>query len=156
MWVERIANDPTLIIPVAMNMREADKREILANRCGDDLLAVANDAAAMGQTLGWVAGLGDKPIAAFGCFEMWPGVWSMWLFATDDFHQIGLSVTKLVTRQIVPMLWESGAHRLEARSMEGHHDAQRWLEVIGARREATLKGYGRDGDDFHVYTWDRG
>ena len=64
-------------------------------------------------------------------------------------------MTKLIVRHIVPMLWEVGAHRLEARSMEGHHDAQRWLEVIGARREGTLKGYGREGQDFHVYAWER-
>ena len=53
------------------------------------------------------------------------------------------------------MLWEGGAHRLECRSMEGHVEAQRWLETIGATREATLHGYGREGEDFHVYTWEK-
>jgi hypothetical protein len=154
MWVENIHDRPDLVLPVVLSMREWDRREIYANRFDENPLKLADEAVAMGQNAGWVAGL-EEPIAAFGCFEMWPGVWSMWLFATDDFPQIGLSVTKLITRQIVPTLWEVGAHRLEARSMEGHHDAQRWLEVIGAEREGTLKGYGKGGEDFHVYTWGR-
>lgn len=78
----------------------------------------------------------------------------MWLFATDDFNQIGISVTRLIVRTIIPMMVDAGAHRLEARSMEGHTDAQRWLKVIGAKREATLRAFGRDGQDFHVYAWD--
>lgn len=155
MWVERIAQHPELVLPVALNMREADSREILANRFDDNLAAVAADAVKLGGEVGWIAGLEDRPIAAFGCLLMWPGVWSMWLFATDEFRHIGFSMTRLVLRSIVPMLWEAGAHRLEARSIEGHHDAQRWLEMIGARREATLKGYGRDGQDFHVFAWEK-
>lgn len=154
MWVERIMDRPGCVYPVALNMREWDQREIYANRFTNDPMTVAKEAIAMGQQVGWVSGL-EEPIAAFGCFEMWPGVWSMWLFATDDFRRIGISMTKLITRSILPMLWDTGAHRLEARSMEGHHDAQRWLEVIGASREATLSGYGKGGEDFHVYAWDR-
>lgn len=154
MWLKRITDNPGLVYPVAMNMRDWDAREIFANRFHDDREQIARDAVRMGETVGWVSGL-ERPIAAFGCFQMWPGVWSMWLFATDEFRHIGISMTKLIVRHIVPMLWNAGAHRLEARSMEGHHDAQRWLEVIGARREGTLKGYGRDGQDFYVYAWER-
>jgi RimJ/RimL family protein N-acetyltransferase len=154
-WVERIEDHPGLVYPVALNMREWDKREIYANRFHDDPMTIAKEAIALGQQVGWVSGLGEQPIAAFGCHLMWPGVWSMWLFATDNFRHIGISMTKLIKHRILPMLWEADAHRLEARSMEGHTDAQRWLEVIGARREATLKAYGRAGEDFHVYTWGR-
>lgn len=156
MWVERIADRPGLVAMVAEKMREADRREIFATRFEDDPMAVARDAEAVfGRDVGWVSGLGDNPIAAFGCFQMWPGVWSMWLFATDDFGQIGISMTKLIVRDILPMLFDAGAHRLEARSIEGNDDVQRWLELLGARRETTLKGYGREGQNFHVYIWDR-
>lgn len=154
MWLERAEDRPDHVLAVARAMREADRQEIFATRLGDDPEALAAEMLATGP-VAWVAGLDEEPIAAFGCAPMWEGVWSMWLMATDDFHHIGLSVTKLVTRYIVPMLFDAGAHRLEARSMEGHDDAQRWLEVIGAQREATLKGYGREGQDFHVYTWGR-
>lgn len=151
MWIDQISARPELVAPIALAMRDWDRREIFATRRDDDPLAIAAECAAMGE-VAWVAGL-EKPIAAFGCFQQWPGVWSMWLFATDEFRRIGIQMTKLIVRSIIPMLFEAGAHRLEARSMEGHEDAQRWLEVIGAKREATLHGYGRDGQDFHVYTW---
>lgn len=154
MWVERIADKPGLVYPVALNMRDEDKREIYANRFSDDPMSVARDAIRLGSPVGWVSGL-ERPIAAFGCHLMWPGVWSMWLFGTNEFRRIGIGMTKLVRRDILPMLWEAGAHRLEARSISGHVDAQRWLELIGARREATLKSYGRGGEDFHVYAWER-
>jgi hypothetical protein len=154
MWLERIANRPDLVLPVAEQMRESDRREIFATRWDDDTAALAGEAVELGRLVGWVSGL-ERPIAAFGCYEMWPNVYSMWLFATDDFRRIGISMTKLITRSIVPMLFKAGAHRLEARSMEGHHEAQRWLEMIGAKREATLRGYGREGQDFHVYAWEK-
>src|SRR3546814_8852990 len=72
---------------------------------------------------------------------MWPGVWSMFMFATNEISNIGLGLTKFVARRMIPGLLDQGAHRLEARSMDGHVDAQSWLETFGAAREATL--YGR-------------
>ena len=154
MWLHRAHDQPDMVHAVAANMREWDRREIFATRTNDSPALLAEEALACGP-ISWVAGRGDDPIAAFGCAPMWRGVWSMWLFATDDFGQIGISVTKLIVRTIVPMMIDAGAHRLEARSMEGHTDAQRWLEVIGAQREGgPLRGFGRDGQDFHIYTWD--
>lgn len=153
MWLERATEKPALVRYVAANMRDWDRREIFATRFENDDAGLLGEIVAAGP-VSWVAG-DENPIAAFGCAPMWPGVWSMWFFATDELQQIGLSVTRLVVRSIVPMLFEAGAHRLECRSMEGHVDAQRWLEVIGAKREATLAGYGRGGEDFHVYRWEK-
>lgn len=153
-WIRQAHAHPEMVHHIARNLREWDRREIFATRRDDDPDDLARDALACGR-ISWVAGKGDEPIAAFGCAPMWHGVWSMWLFATDKFPQIGISVTRLVVRTIVPMMIDAGAHRLEARSMEGHTDAQRWLEVIGAKREGgPLRGFGRDRQDFHVYTWD--
>lgn len=153
-WIVPAHDVPEMVRHVARNMREWDRREIFATRPDDDPDTLAEHALLCGE-IAWVAGRGDTPICAFGCAELWPGVWSMWLFATDDFGQIGFFVTKRIVRTIVPMLIEAGAHRLECRSMEGHTDAQRWLEVIGAKREGgPLKAFGREKQDFHVYTWD--
>src|SRR3546814_16413852 len=73
---------------------------------------------------------------------MWPGVWSMFMFATNEISNLGLGLTKFVARRMITGLLDHGAHRLEARSMDGHVDAQSWLETFGAAREATLSGYG--------------
>lgn len=142
---------PEAIAHIVMNMRDWDRRELFALRRSDDPADLVSDVLAMPGPF-WIAGK-DVPIAAFGCMPLWPGVFSMWMFATDDFRQIGLGVTKLVVRSILPTLWSGGAHRLECYSMEGHVDAQRWLEKIGAKREATLRDYGRGLEDYHVYRW---
>jgi hypothetical protein len=138
---------------VISNMREWDRREIFATRTEDDDIRLLEDVLAL-PAPAWMASKGE-PIALFGCVPLWPGVWSMWFFATDNLHQIGIGVTRVIIKAIVPMLWEGGAHRLECRSMEGHTQAQDWLEVIGARRECTLRRFGREGEDFHVYVWEK-
>ena len=135
------------------NMREWDRREIFATRTGEDNIQLLEDVLNLPGPA-WMASKGG-PIALFGCAPLWPGVWSMWFFATDNLHQIGIGVTRVIIKAIVPMLWEGGAHRLECRSMEGHTQAQDWLEVIGARRECTLARFGREGEDFHVYVWEK-
>lgn len=149
--MRRFEPEAANLLHVADRMREWDRREVFATMWEDDTGALVRYLLSFGQVR-WVVGL-DEPIAAFGCAPLWPGCWSMWLFATDDFHRIGLGVTRMVIRSIVPMLWGGGARRLECRSMEGHVDAQRWLCTIGASREATLRSYGKGGEDFHVYTW---
>ena len=131
---------------VAANMREWDRREIYATRLDDDLDSFVSDVRRVGP-IWWVAGI-DLPIAAFGVAPMWPGVWSMWFFATNNLDKIGFPVTRFIIRDIIPMMWGLGAHRLECRSMEGHVEAQRWLETLGAKREGSLRAFGRNREDF--------
>ena len=100
---------------VAERMREWDRREIFATRFDDNVEDFVRLVMATGP-VSWVAGV-DQPIAVFGCAPMWPGVWSMWFFATDEISEIGISVTRMIIRGILPMRWESGAHRLECKSM---------------------------------------
>ncbi|API60531.1 hypothetical protein BSL82_15610 [Tardibacter chloracetimidivorans] len=138
---------------IVTHMREWDHREIFATSFSEDPDGMVESVMSTGA-VSWVAGL-KEPIATWGAAPCWPGVWSLWMFATDDFRQIGLSVTKFIRRTMIPTLWADGAHRLECRSMEGHVEAQRWLGALGAQRECTLKRYGKNGDDFHIYTWER-
>ena len=146
--------DRMLASSIVGKMREWDRREIFATRANDDTEQFLDDVMNAGPVK-WIAGREDLPIAIYGCKQMWPGVWSMWFFATDNFGQIGLSVTRRIVRSIVPMLFANGAHRLECRSMEGHDDAHKWLEQLGASYESTLKGYGRGGEHFRAYAWVR-
>lgn len=136
---------------VAENMREWDKREIYATRWNDDPSELANDAMSSYE-FGWLAFLEERPIAAIGAMPIHPKVWGVWMFATDEFPKIGLGLSRFVVRRIKPALQEV-AHRAECKSMEGHVEAQKWLEFIGFRRESTLPGYGREGESFHVYSW---
>lgn len=133
------------------NMREADRREIFATRWSDDPHDLVRDAMACYE-FGWIAYLDDRPVAAIGGVPIHPGVWSVWMFATDEFPKIKFSLTRFALRQMKPVL-QDVAHRVECRSIEGHEDAQNWLAFLGMKRESSIPKYGRNGELFHLYAW---
>jgi len=125
----------------------------MATRWADDPTALALDVMHWGG-LSWAACWNGAPVAALGAVEQWPGVWSCWMFATDDIPHIGLSLTRFAKYRMIPAIRDLGGHRGEARSMVDHTEAHRWLRSIGAREEARLSGYGKHGEDFLVFSWD--
>lgn len=143
------------VLVVCRNLREADRREIYATRWTEDVDALAIDVM---QT--WVGPISavtlyeNRPVAVWGIRESWPSVWSAWLIATDEFPKIGLGMTKVAKRRILPHLVELGAKRVEARSIDGHESAHQWLKALGCVQEARLRRYGRNGEDFLVFRWD--
>lgn len=139
-------------LDIAQRMRPADRSEILATRWSDDLEPVALDASM--STLAFCLA-GERPIAAIGGAPRHPGVWTAWMFATDEFPRIGRAATAFARRAILPAMIRAGAHRIEMRSAADHTEAHRWIEVLGGRAEATLREYGRDRRDFLLYAWRR-
>jgi len=135
---------------VARNLRASDREEIFACFWQDDPEELVRRVFYCPHAA-WVAMLDDRPVAAVGVTPLIPGVWSAWAFGTDDFRQVGLLRTRHVKRFIIPMLLNDGAHRCEAQSIDGHHEAHRWLEGFGLVREATHPGRGRNGETFHTY-----
>lgn len=147
---------PTLhgLLYVAHNMREWDRREIMATRWTDSPEQLAVDCWSARNTA-WMAVAGDRPAAVVGAIERWPGSWSVWMFATDEFPKVGLSMTRLVVRNIIPGLRGAGARRADCMSMDGHTAAHRWLETLGARRHLQpFTRYGKDGETFWQFYWE--
>jgi hypothetical protein len=139
---------------VTRHLRAADVRELDATRYGEiDLDALAYEIAKL-WTLngnGWAAYGDGTPVALFGATQAWPGMYSAFMLATDDFPKIALPVTKFVKQVFIPFLRQNG-HRVEARSIDGHDQAHRWLKLLGATEECRLKGFAKDGADFLVFT----
>lgn len=140
---------------VCRNLRAADQREIFATRRADDPDALAVEIIRYWGPVGWVAADGPRPVALIGATETWPGVWSAWMMATEEFPVVALGLTKWVKRAMMPGLVDLGAVRCEARSIDGHDHAHRWLRMLGAVQEARLRRYGRNGEDFLVFRFDR-
>ena len=136
---------------VCNNLRADDAAEVFALSNHDNPNLLAQEVIGYWGELMWVAKLHGEPVALFGALNMWPGVWSAWLIATDEFPAVGLSVTKFIHREVIPLLKEKGAHRCEARSMSTHTWSHEWLKSLGAVEEATLIGYGKGKEDFLVY-----
>jgi hypothetical protein len=140
---------------VAAFMRAADRREVFALSPDDNPLALAARIDAMpGEKL--AACLDGTPVAAFGAARSGPGVVEVWMFATPDWPRVAPAVTRAILRRLVPALVASGIHRAQCLSIEGHGDAHRWLERMGAVREGVHPGRGRGGETFITYAWRRG
>lgn len=136
---------------VVENMRERDKQEIYGLRANEDPALVVRDVMHMAN-FAWVAWLDDMPQAVFGGGEIRPGVWSMFAFATDKFPRLALGLTRFAKKTVIPTLFDDlGAHRLQCESHEAHKDAHKWLKLLGASSESVLRGYGKDGSDYHMF-----
>lgn len=137
---------------VAENMRAADKEEIYATRWDETPEALARDAMCNAE-FAWIAWLGDTPVCAFGAIALHPGVWSIWMFATDDFPKVAFGVTKFIIKVLKPVLTGGMAHRIECRSHANHTTAHKWLELIGLSRESEIPKFGKNKEKFYLYSW---
>ncbi len=140
---------------VAENLRISDKNEVFATRwteSGDDLaLAILSYG-----DFGWIACADDgTPVSAFGAVPLWDGVWSVWMFATDRWPEVSISVTRFIKKIMTPALEEAGYHRAECKSLAENTTSHRWLELLGASKESELINYGKNGETFYTFSWIR-
>ena len=141
------------VLAVAQDMRRADRQEIFATRWDDNPATLAQDCVGAGCIGAVIAGRDGAPICAIGATEMWPRVWSVWMFATDRWHEVALDATRFVKERLIPTLLDLGLRRAECRSSAMHTQAHRWLEYLGARRETEHLDYGKNGESFIGFYW---
>jgi hypothetical protein len=143
---------PASVRAVARAMRETDRREIFALRADDDAERVAEEACLLSR-FGAVARSNGAGIAALGAAETTPGVFEVWLFATDAWPRAAPAVIRWAVAELKPAMLAAGGHRAQCLSIADRHDAHRLLERFGFRREATLAQRGRRRETFHLYAW---
>lgn len=150
--------DRLAAVRVALAMREADRREVFALRWpgpeGDDPVALGT-AVAAGARFGCSAWAGDAPAAICGALEPWPHRFSVFMVATDAWPAVALSVHRWVRRVLIPGLVAAGAERAFCWSHADHAEAHRWIEALGGRCRTTEPGWGRAGEAFRLYAWER-
>jgi hypothetical protein len=133
-------------------MRAEDRREIEATRWHFDPERLALETLASAR-FGCCAAHDLEPVAVVAAIEYWPGFYSVGMFATDKWPKVALSLTRWVRQRMSAQLLAAGAHRMECRVIEGHGTAMRWLESLGAVREAALVDCGRNRETFYLYAW---
>lgn len=149
MKISRLTREPAL--HVLNNLRDVDREEIYALRFDEDPGRVADELMLM-DAFAWVMWHGDRPAIVLGAHEMWPGVWTVFCFGTDDFDALALPLTRFVKETMIPILFDDlGAHRLEADSLATHENAHRWMGLCGARKEAVKQKRGKGGEDFFTF-----
>lgn len=136
------------LLTIGEGMRLADRREIFATRFDDDVAALIMDLLESEPIGAVIAGKDNAPIAALGGIEMWPGNWSVWMFATDRWPEVAKETTCFVRRILWPALLRLGLRRGECRSALDHEVAHRWLRFLGAEVEAIYPAFGKGGEAF--------
>jgi hypothetical protein len=137
---------------VVEHMRASDRIEIAATTPNMDPEELTKRIM-LSADMVFVARHNGVPASCWGLMPMWPGVGYAFCFGTDDWGAVLLAMTRHVRRFMVPLLLDTGFHRVETRSLATRHDVGRWLEIFGAEAEAVLRGSGARGEDFILYAW---
>lgn len=140
---------------VAAFMRDIDRREVFALMADDNPLALAARLNVVAEQA-WCAHWQGRPVAAFGAAPNGPYVADVWLFASDDWPRVMLSVTRFILRQLMPDLAAAGYRRAQCQSSIEHPAAHAWLSRLGAVREGEHPLRGRRGETFITFAWRRG
>ena len=138
------------VVYIARRLRKADAEEIyphLFNPTPENLafMSVKNQFA-------YVAFADGEPVAAWGAGMKYPAVWQCWMFSTDRWMDVALSVTRFIKREFAPQIIATDAVRLDCWSADDHHVAHRWLEMLGFIREATVEDYAANRVTYHCYS----
>jgi hypothetical protein len=141
------------VLHICRNLREQDALEVDATSFENTPEARANRFMAVADGA-WVAKIEDEAVAVGGTLCVWPGVFNIWMVGTERWSECKFSLTKFARKVVIPALKKQGAHRIQCYSLATHAVAHGWLEMLGAKREAEHKGYGKNGETFYCYAWD--
>lgn len=138
---------------ITANMREADQREIFCQL--PDGFKTYEIAAMMLQGDSFIAYLDDRPVCFFGAHPLNVCTLEAWAMGTKDTRRVIHAVTRHVITEYAPAAIEQGFLSMECRSHVDHHEAHRWLLSTGAVANGDPFVYGKNGEKFQLFRWDR-
>ena len=142
------------VVEIARRMRDMDAEEIWPVTIARTAETLALGAVA-GEGYKFVALYGAVPVATWGASPTRPGVVSVWMFSTDQWQKVALTVTRHIRKELIPFLISDGCVRAECWSHSGHHVAHKWLGILGAVKEASVEDYGINRVPYHCFSWTR-
>jgi len=133
------------------HMRELDRRELGATGANFETLP---GMILRYRVFAFAAVESDgTPVAAWGMMQQRPGVGAGWAFGTNRWRRAVPAMMDNITNWVLPFLIDTGFHRVEAAALAYRADVRKFLELIGAKPEAVLQQWGRNGEDFIEYRW---
>lgn len=139
---------------ITRKMRQVDRDEIYALSWNEDPDELAGRTYSAGA-FQWIAWSNGVPVASIGAHANWPHVWTCWAFGTDRWDEVVLSLTKHIRRNMIPSLFEAGVHRVQCHASEDHTQSRQWLQRAGAQESEPLDFFGKNGQTYYCYWWDR-
>lgn len=141
------------IAHIVRHLRERDRREIFGLRWDDDEDALVRDIAIFAGPMWRVWRYRSEPVAMNGIIPLRPGVVSAGAFGTDKWRHIVRAMTRWSLEWVIPRLQAANYHRGEAIALASNMDSRHWIELLGGQIEAYLHHYGRNREDYILYTW---
>ena len=144
------------ILYIARNMRERDRHEIMATTTDERPESLAIKVFSGRSTgLGFVGYTADGfPAGAFGAYEMWDGVYSMWMFGTERWPEVRLSMTRFGIKHVIPALFRDYGMKVgQCLSLSNYPEIHKWLKMLGAREDCRLQRWAKNGEDFTRFIW---
>jgi len=143
---------------VCRRLRALDRAEIFALRHGDGVDALIEDLVL--HAPGFLELRAVAPAHAVhracglvGLFPIRPHVAGALFFGTDELGALLRPLTRWIRRALIPRAQSRGLHRVEVQALESWRSSCRWIESLGAVREATLPLYGKAGETFVQFAW---
>lgn len=134
---------------VCRNLRADDLREVMATRWTDSIDdLICSFCATPGGKFAVIHD--DRAVCIFGVSAALPGVGQGWLVGTDEIGLCGVEIAH-ACKKVISTLFENGVHRIQAFSADFHTQAHEWLELIGFKKESTMKSFGKNGEDYYCF-----
>jgi hypothetical protein len=94
---------------------------------------------------------GNQPVAIFGSFTFVPGVYHIWGLISEDVRQKPLAFHR-ISRELLAFYEKSAKpRRIQVDVKASYIEGQRWAKALGFEYEGTMKRFGVNGEDFHLY-----
>jgi hypothetical protein len=99
---------------------------------------------------GWTLFCDQKVICMGGFYEMWAGVYDMWLFPDVCVPQYSIIFLKNVRRVLGIIEDTNPVHRIQTSSIADEmHD--KWMRFLGFSEEGYMKKYSPAGRDYKMW-----
>jgi hypothetical protein len=138
---------------IVCNLRPRDRAEIFALRWDDSEAQLIADVTRMAGPLWKIWSWDHEPVAINGVILSRPGVAQACAFGAEKWRFTLRDMTRWSREWVIPALQAANYHRGEAYVLAANVDARKWIEALGGEIEAYLHQYGRNCEDFILYTW---
>lgn len=137
---------------VIANLRPLDELELMC-QLPDDVKRHEVAYALLHSGDCFVAKLDGQPVAIFGSSLVNQACLSLWALGTKRMRRVAPAITRFMFAKHIPDRADQGFRIAEARSIETHREAHRWMTATGAVRVDPPFEYGKNGEMFVLYRW---
>lgn len=139
---------------VTAHLRPLDRQEAYCQLPFDDLPTAVLAHGLLHAGDAFVAYLDAAPVALFGTAPITSTCYGVFMVGTADCRNAIPAISRFFMVKHVEKRIAEGALTMEARSLETHHGAHRWMRSLGAEQVTPEPfPFGRGGERFLLFRW---